>query len=1094
MHTTSTTTSSTTYVIMLPAIVSNVTYSILELICCVQHFLLLLRRAELHPIVSLDTKRDISSIAWSYHNEDDVAVAFTHRPEIHIYDLSSLLNDKDDEGATTAHSHPNAYAFHGGRDGCCKKVLNIMASKERSGHNVVIYWPTGSRTASNNTSTLKHLTSSRHNADDVASSSMMGEDHVVAGSSNGYIRYWNTNRCQSKDYSWSVIADPLRSPATASPVVSLLPLSGRGSGSLQRILLLSATSQGVVVLWDLSNMRSNSFGSTTLTPTSLIRMDYTTQLMLYEVPCRLIGVAASSSHHNPNHSSSCCSIKHSPTNTIDSQLIMTLSNGVIHLVDLSNAITTTSIIKNASIYSTYDDSHRSSSTLNPTGKSRVKGPNEPWVLSYEEIQHRQAVASAMQPQLTVSDLSCPAVIASWSGGTPIVSITRAEKSYLDVYDMMIDGDDIVHNSFPHMFTMNGKQPISGKVIDAQTGIMRSNMRRCENMSCTLPGHLMTAHPGSCEVVVSHDLQSYLTIESAAQSTVSKSHEIQFDWTPMDPLLSSISSSSKNRPSSIHTIDHRGVSTTNTTSSSIFAVSLIGYNSTSYSTTRGGVAGGHRIVLDSPYTGPIVHQGHPRVRLRTNLIPSGRNSNANVIVDSNSRRTNTSSDGARLTVATTATDGWPVVRRDMTGDLPAGDQVTALAAHPHCPVLIAGLRSEGVIVICPYHNASVEEEVEQVMEEVRSNAVAAIASVVSSSSSRPSTSHGMSGHPIISDMVEVVERINQSSSASSISGASSSSSISGASSTSKRTADSSSHHHYEGELSKKQRQSHIDFIPTQLLQMETKTEPTATIHHASEHQHHHHHHHNLDRGRQDLASLETDVSSSGHAIDVRGHSSGPPSIHRHGSNGATSTARSSISTASYGASLSYSRYSCLEMKPPQNTPLPRAVVTSISNKALSSSSNVGTTIYAPPLRSRSSIGPPSSSSSSFTVHTVTATGVARSNLEKKLLSKSLLSSSSSVASSDLSWPSSGNKHLQSLITSTTTSYLNRVTDRSISCGSSSSSSSRRSSRVDKDKENVPTIAQPIHGIPQELKGGTVKKPMKPTSITSFFGTTTTTTSK
>jgi hypothetical protein len=431
---------------------------------------------------------------------------------------------------------------------------------------------------------------------------------------------------------------------------------------------------------------------------------------------------------------------------------------------------------------------------------------------------------------------------------------------------------------------------------------------------------------------------------------------------------------------------------------------------------------------------------------------------------------------------------------MTGDLPAGDQVTALAAHPHCPVLIAGLRSEGVIVICPYHNASVEEEVEQVMEEVRSNAVAAIASVVSSSSSRPSTSHGMSGHPIISDMVEVVERINQSSSASSISGASSSSSISGASSTSKRTADSSSHHHYEGELSKKQRQSHIDFIPTQLLQMETKTEPTATIHHASEHQHHHHHHHNLDRGRQDLASLETDVSSSGHAIDVRGHSSGPPSIHRHGSNGATSTARSSISTASYGASLSYSRYSCLEMKPPQNTPLPRAVVTSISNKALSSSSNVGTTIYAPPLRSRSSIGPPSSSSSSFTVHTVTATGVARSNLEKKLLSKSLLSSSSSVASSDLSWPSSGNKHLQSLITSTTTSYLNRVTDRSISCGSSSSSSSRRSSRVDKDKENVPTIAQPIHGIPQELKGGTVKKPMKPTSITSFFGTTTTTTSK
>jgi hypothetical protein len=47
--------------------------------------------------VQLDTRNDISSIAWSHLRPDDIAVAYLFRPEIHIFDISQV---KSDNGGT----------------------------------------------------------------------------------------------------------------------------------------------------------------------------------------------------------------------------------------------------------------------------------------------------------------------------------------------------------------------------------------------------------------------------------------------------------------------------------------------------------------------------------------------------------------------------------------------------------------------------------------------------------------------------------------------------------------------------------------------------------------------------------------------------------------------------------------------------------------------------------------------------------------------------------------------------------------------------------------------------------------------------------
>jgi hypothetical protein len=190
------------------------------------------------------------------------------------------------------------------------------------------------------------------------------------------------------------------------------------------------------------------------------------------------------------------------------------------------------------------------------------------------------------------------------------------------------------------------------------------MRRGSEISTTLPGHIVSAEPGSHEVVVSHDLQAYLCAEVALQTAYSKCSDVRFDWTFPHGVLEAPAD-----PEELAVTGPGGVPYSHTCSDNTVAQ-----------------ISPHRIVLQRPYVGPMVLHGQPRVLLRAALVPCGRTANANAtaVTSSSSRAASRGVSGAY-------------------GSTTVPEQYTALCAHPTYPFLVAGTRSDKVVIITPTYN-------------------------------------------------------------------------------------------------------------------------------------------------------------------------------------------------------------------------------------------------------------------------------------------------------------------------------------------------------------------------------------------------------
>lgn len=170
------------------------------------------KRSPVRPVVSVDTRRAVSDIAWSLENDDEICVSFAFRPELFIYDLQDL-------------SSPVV-------------TLQIGQTGSSVGHTCVIYMP--------------HAPA----ANGIARSGGVPEQCVLAGGKSGHIRKWNV-RANPNCVHWQVSADHV------SPVVSLVEIEGRR--------LVSLTQSGSVSVWDLEHMSVPSFG-TKSAPTLLQRL------------------------------------------------------------------------------------------------------------------------------------------------------------------------------------------------------------------------------------------------------------------------------------------------------------------------------------------------------------------------------------------------------------------------------------------------------------------------------------------------------------------------------------------------------------------------------------------------------------------------------------------------------------------------------------------------------------------------------------------------------------------------------------------------------------------------------------------------------
>jgi hypothetical protein len=189
------------------------------------------------------------------------------------------------------------------------------------------------------------------------------------------------------------------------------------------------------------------------------------------------------------------------------------------------------------------------------------------------------------------------------------------------------------------------------------------MRRGSEISTTLPGHIVSAEPGSHEVVVSHDLQAYLCAEVALQTAYSKCSDVRFDWTFPHGVLEAPAD-----PEELAVTGPGGVPYSHTCSDNTVAQ-----------------ISPHRIVLQRPYVGPMVLHCQPRVLLRAALVPCGRTANANATAVASSSR-----------AASRGVSG-------VYGSTTVPEQYTALCAHPTYPFLVAGTRSDKVVIINPTYN-------------------------------------------------------------------------------------------------------------------------------------------------------------------------------------------------------------------------------------------------------------------------------------------------------------------------------------------------------------------------------------------------------
>lgn len=367
------------------------------------------------PILAFDTRRDITSISWSHLRPDDIAVAYLFRPEIHIFDLTLIDEGSGPLGGTA--EEPN-------------KSLTVDG-KGSSGHNVVLYWHECKVQTHANKPVVLH------------------SEGIIAGSVSGYIRYWTTTlsngaSSNTKMCMWNLLADPHRSALTACSVVSLLVVYNNHSSSHSTAssLLLAATAQGVITLWDLSNMRPASFGSTAPEPSCVRRLEFTNHLLLFHNHT-LVGAVFSESSHchhckskNDKARHSCdlhrawedrlllcdahatphvvpsaaaetagqatsktgasargssASPPHTPQQAcIPSPLVLTLSSGDVALVDL-NTESMLRQYKNTSSAAAYETSIASTSAINSRKLVAQNDPLKATVVSYEELRREMSL-------------------------------------------------------------------------------------------------------------------------------------------------------------------------------------------------------------------------------------------------------------------------------------------------------------------------------------------------------------------------------------------------------------------------------------------------------------------------------------------------------------------------------------------------------------------------------------------------------------------------------------------------------------------------------------------------------------------------------
>jgi hypothetical protein len=260
-----------------------------------------------------------------------------------------------------------------------------------------------------------------------------------------------------------------------------------------------------------------------------------------------------------------------------------------------------------------------------------------------------------------------------------------------------------------------------------------SLQRSTSVTHTLPGHLQEATPGHHTIIASHDMSPFLCTLSATGVTTAELQPAPKDEVgggtcsaeqrqlvagedgiiyniPATAALrlttTSSSSSSSSHPAPSASSGHlpgsrSGVVCLDWSVPSVGRLLLSGGASPSSRPSEeprssgcgwGGAkkictisrVAGQKITLDSPYLGPAVHNGFPRVYLRTNLTPSVPPPACNLPM--------------RGPAATLCSEGWP---GQVLARISLSQPATALEAHPYLPYAVAGCWDDSITVVSPH---------------------------------------------------------------------------------------------------------------------------------------------------------------------------------------------------------------------------------------------------------------------------------------------------------------------------------------------------------------------------------------------------------
>ena len=587
------------------------------------------------------------------------------------------------------------------------------------------------------------------------------EEYIIAASTNGYLRCWkipdyniesNQPLIQNTTL-WNIRNDMSRPIALARPIIGLFLLADQTK-------LLAITDEGLFTIWDLIHLQTASFGSIGSEPPLISSFTLTDKLLCYSSPSIPVGTSSVSS--NPTSAGHAITsrliqkvIIHSrdPNNHSDiKELLILLEDGNIFLYHL--------LKKELSFYQhQYDQNYSSSEEMiiqkslpyfeqslpnppppppattasstaidltNNTNPSTISSNNNllvnnpPTLFTQrlhsqmivtnfdgltELLAHRNAQNTSFFPDI------CPMNIHSMSSSSssPTSSSENNPPShyFLTMYHgpskqctfQSFDLTTEYLNPFTH-YSMNQycqQQILSPFHENSWSHVIESSLLRSPMISYTLPGFIIEAIPGEKEILFSQNLIHYLGNVILIANSLSKTADIRIEYYEEEQS---------------EDVNEEDGQTNHYFSSSFIQRKLISQDYTIDNLRS------NYLILTTPYQGPLIINGTPKVWIRANLIMKGFAYDSsfyhdilrpNYFIPSENRHNNHNFNRH-----------WPMKKNPIIlNNSPANSMdsflsssnIVKLFAHPFYPLVFLGHQNGGISVVSygGYYNVTEEEE-------------------------------------------------------------------------------------------------------------------------------------------------------------------------------------------------------------------------------------------------------------------------------------------------------------------------------------------------------------------------------------------------